>query len=353
MKRVICFIVNICFFVVSFAQEPLWIDAKNRNIKYPTTEYFVGFAQDVQQDGETIGKALERVKNIARVEAISTIQIKIKNTSYSDIKSDFVESEKGVIENVYNNYRSQIETSTDFEIPTLKIESWIENSTKKVMAFAYARKSEVIRLFKNQISVGLQKAESALINIEHLEQIGQKTKAKDATKDAILLLEDIEYRQKMLLAVDNCFENNQEEKLLEIKQNLYSKASDLQYGVNVYLQCTADCFSIQYPTLESELKGELSKINCSFINNKEIADYEITIKAIAREYNSVNVAGYTNYYVYVDANILVNEVKKSRTIYENTLSLKGGHTHNYQSAAYSTYKELSKEIAILLKQYIK
>ena len=104
MKRLICFFINICFLGVVVAQQPLWIDSKSRNIKYPTTEYFVGFAQDVQLEGETIGEALERVKNIARVEAISTIHIKIKNTSYNETKSVLVESKKGVTENIYNNY---------------------------------------------------------------------------------------------------------------------------------------------------------------------------------------------------------------------------------------------------------
>lgn len=48
-----------------------------------------------------------------------------------------------------------------------------------------------------------------------------------------------------------------------------------------------------------------------------------------------------NYFSYVDAEIAVEKVVTNQRIYEDMLTEKGGHTHNFTEAARDAYKKIT------------
>jgi hypothetical protein len=107
-----------------------------------------------------------------------------------------------------------------------------------------------------------------------------------------------------------------------------------------------------YTALQGEVKGQLSALGCSFVADPSQADYVITVQAKAREYNRADFGGNVAYFAYVDADISLTKTATGQRIYDDFLSIKGGHTHNYSQAARTAYKDLAKEIDKLIKQYI-
>lgn len=86
-------------------------------------------------------------------------------------------------------------------------------------------------------------------------------------------------------------------------------------------------FAKRFQTRRTKSKSEAS------------ADWAITIKASSRQYNTMDFGSSVNYFSYVDAEIAVEKVVTNQRIYEDMLTEKGGHTHNFTEAARDAYKK--------------
>lgn len=340
---------------VSAQMPPEWYDLSTRNMYYPAKEYFVGFSVDFRNTSMPIDVQTKKVADAARVELISTIRVKVESVTTDNLVSASMQSSQGWNEEIVQIFQTQTKTSVNMEVPGVKIETWYNASGNEVTAFAYVRRSNLVNHFDKQITVGLIKIESALQNVEQLEAFGQKTQARKKAEETVRLVTDVEYAQRMLLAVDNTANaaKVQASELATLKSRLVHKLAELQHGLAICITCTADCFGTPYSSLQGEIKGELSKLGCSFVDDPATADYVVAIQAQAREYNRAEFGGYATYFAYVDANISLTKTATAQLIYDDFLSVKGGHTHNYTQAARAAYKDLSKEIDKLLKQYIK
>ena len=83
--------------VAAFAQmPPTWSDYDMRQLEYPDSEYFTGYAEGAPMTGERQEVATQRLKDAARVEAVSTIRVHITNQSTNDMVSQQLRlTEKG------------------------------------------------------------------------------------------------------------------------------------------------------------------------------------------------------------------------------------------------------------------
>ena len=138
-----------------------------------------------------------------------------------------------------------------------------------------------------------------------------------------------------------------------LEQALTRKLSELQHGINIYVQCSADMFGVQYQQLSGDVKETLSSIGCNFCNDSYSADWIVVIRSAAEEYNHVNIGGNSAYFSYVHANVSITKTATGQKIYEGEISEKGSHTHNYNQAARDGYKRISKQISEILLKNIK
>lgn len=353
MKKLLLIIIS-ALSLTAMAQQPDWYDDNSRAFNYPTKQYFVGFAEGQKRGNESMEAAMSRMKNAARVEAVSTIRVHVKNTTNINAISRTLESMEGTFYQSIEDFSSRSETSVDMEIPGLQIDAWRNPQTGDIAAFAYVKKSTLIRQLEKKITVGLTKIETALDQIDQLIATGQKMQARGLAQKILPLFYEIDETQKLLAAVD---ENADEESLqLQETRNLQHRLTgiiaNLKNGINICLICNAYMFGTNYPTLKSEIQGELSKMGCNFVTATGNPDWTITITAKAREYNKHDVGGMSTYYVYVDANLIVEKMATRQRIYENSISEKGGHTHNYEQAARQAYKDISPMISRIIREQI-
>ena len=340
--------------LATFAQQPDWYDDNQRAFNYPIKQYFVGFAEGQKRSNERLEAAMSRIKNAARVEAVSTIRVHVQNTTNINGLSRTLESMKGTFYQSIEEFSSRTTTSVDMEIPGLQIDAWRNPQTGDIAAFAYVKKSTLIRQLEKKITVCLTKIETSLDQVDQLIATGQKLQARSAAEKALPLFAEVDEAQKLLVAVDA---DAAEETLMlnetrQLQQRLMAMVAQLKNALTIYLRADAKIFNSSYPALQAELQGHLSKLGCNFVTDPSTADWVIDISAQAREYNTTTMGNVSTYFVYVDANIAITKTATGQRVYENVFSEKGGHTHNYEQAARDAYKYLLPKLRNVLDEQI-
>ena len=303
---------------------------------------------------ESIEAATSRLKDAARVEALSTIRVHVQNTTVNQALSQTLRTMEGTFRQSAREFSSSTKTTVDIEIPGLQIEVWQNPQNGNIAAFAYVKKATLIRQLEKKITVGLTKIETSLDQIDQMVANGQKMQARDLAQKTLPQFYEVDESQKLLAAVDEDAdeESLQLQETRTLQNRLTGMVAQLKNGINIYLLCNAYMFGPSYATLKEEIQGALSPMGCTFVRSAEQADWAVQVTAKAREYNAFTTGNVTSYYVYVDATIIVEKTATGQRIYENQISEKGGHTHNYEQAARQAYKDISPKISKIIKEQI-
>lgn len=198
------------------------------------------------------------------------------------------------------------------------------------------------------------KMENSIVLAENFIEAGFKSKAKSGLEASLL---QFALTDEPLFWM-NIFGTSQQditewtERISTNEQTVKRLLAELKHATTIYLSCTTDVFGKPYPTLQNELKGILSADGCNFTANPADADWSITITCSAREYSVVNMGNSKSYFSYVDAHVVIDKVTTSQRIYEDGVSVKGGHTFGYSEAAKAGYKEISQKIGKIIKENI-
>ena len=342
--------------VSAFAQlPPAWTDYDMQKLEYPDSEYFTGYAEGAPTGNERPEIAIQRLKDAARVEALSTIRIHVKNNTTNNALSPTLRFSEGMFRQSIREFTSSTTTSVDMKIPGLQVEAWRDPQTGTIYAFAYVKKSTLIRQLEKQITVALTKVEMSLDQVDQLIATGQKLQARSAAEKALPLFAEVDEAQKLLVAVDA--EATEETLMLsetrQLQQRLMAMVAQLKNALTICIKADAKIFNTAYPALQEELKGALSPLGCNFVTDSSTADWLIDISAQAREYNTVTMGDVNTYFAYVDATISITKTATGQRVYENMFTEKGGHTHNYQQAAREAYKYLTPKIRKIVEEQVK
>ncbi|MBP5477140.1 MAG: hypothetical protein J6Y00_05585 [Paludibacteraceae bacterium] len=334
---------------------PVWYNASSRASTYPSDVYITGFAMQKVGSGESVESAIASVTEKARVNAVSTIQVRVKNET-EDRMEQLQYKMEGTAKNAMQRYlQSVTRSSVDMEVTGLKIETCYDAANGRVAGFAFVKKAELIRQTDRKLTQVLSKIENGLDEMEELSRTAQKMQARKRGEKLAQLFVQADELQRLLIAVDPFADDEslQTEQLVSLQKRYLQAMSSLQNGIYVCLKCTATLpDGRRYTALKGEITGALSPLGCSFTDNEGEADWLITVDAESREYNAHTAGEYTSYFVYIDADVSVTKVKTGQTVYEDRLTEKGSHTHNYEQAARDGYKNISPKISAIIKQQI-
>lgn len=337
--------------LTALAQQPDWVNPVMREELYPAGDYYTGFASATISKGEDKETVYERVRQNARVEAVASIQVSVEQTIERYIQN--VQVNKDV--STKDIMTSKAATRTGIkDIPGLKVELW-ENAKKgEVYAFAWVKTANLYRQLMRRIVANNAKAEVELESIETMVNRGEKAQAKNNLPKIQALIDDIENDQRIMLSIDADVtdEDLAVEETNTLKKRYQALTSDLKNGINIFLSCHAYIFGQNYNALKGEIQGKLSEMGCTFVSNAEQSDWAIYVTAQAREYNKNDYGSVSSYFAYVDAKIIIEKTTTGQRIYEDAISEKGGHTHNFEQAARAAYKDLSPKISKIIKDQI-
>ena len=303
-------------------------------VKYTSDGYF----HDIESDASKQTALNLAQSNLAR-------QIQILVNEVCKMEKQAVNGHSNIL------YRSSQTISTDVNMNLVETKTHYNPTQKKYYILAYIDKAASTAFYEKELKMLISKVDNAITIADNYVSTGFKQKAKTELQKALQLLDDggksffwlnvfgfDEYRIQNYLTQGNDREKN-------IKQKL----ADLEYSTTYCVVCDADLFDKRYVKLGNEVKGNLSDSGCSFVDTPAEADVVIRINASARKYNEFQGV----YITYIDAVVTIDKAATKQRIFEDEVQVKGAHTLNYDEAARDGYKQISKEIAKLLKEHIK
>ena len=350
MKKLIIILLS-ALSLAAGAQVPDWVNPVAREELYPAGAYYSGFASATVSKGEDREKVYERVRQNARVEAVASIQVSVEQTVERYMQN--VQANGDVL--TTDIMTSQAATRTSIkDIPGLKVELWENPKSGEVCAFAWVKAANLSRQLMRRIAANNAKAEVEMEAIGAMVERGDKMQAKNSLPKVQSMLEDIENDQRVMLSIDP--EVNDDDLAIgetnKLKKRCQTLSANLKNGINIYLICDAYLFGQSYTALKGEIQGALSPMGCTFVRTDTGADWVITITATAREYNKNDFGNVSSYFAYVDAKISIDKGSTGQRVYEDAISEKGGHTHNYEQAARQAYQDLSSKLSAIIQEQI-
>lgn len=355
--RTTILILSVWCSILAFGQStaPLWCDDNWRAATYPRTSYVCGFVMGEVQAGESVEQTLQRIKEKAQAEAVQNITTSVEYTSSSIVQSDQHSGTMGFSEMT----RELFSTSTTIhsslkDIPNLSVESWHNPKTNEVFAFAWVKKTDLVRTLKKQIITHVTRAEMAIEEAEGLLAEGEKNAARKSIVKAIEHLQQVQEQQKVVQSVDS---NTEMEDIAfaesnALKQRATALYQQLKNGVAVYIGGEVTIFDKSYPIFIQKIKQEISPMGCTFTTNETEADWVVRLQGTTREYNTLQTGAYTAYFVMAEVALQIVKGNTQSTIYEGSFSEKGSHTLNREEAAYAAYAEVYQQVAAKVKEII-
>lgn len=342
MKKELLFSLLICFSFGAFAQSypPEWV-------KYTTG----GYLADIQSDRNTRNVSDTDFKNyllnLARTNLAKQVRMHIEETA--EMKKSAVDGRTSIV------YSSETRFSTDLDMQLVETKTQSDSQTGEYHAIAYIDKEAARNYYRNALMMASNKIDNSVELARSFVAAGFKTKARQELENTHGFFAPVDEALFWMnvFGTPQADLNKWQERFGQQEQTVKRMLSDLKYGTRICLSCQADLFGISYPTLQNELKGLLSSDSCSFTDDRESADWVITVNCYSREYTHVVVGAADTWFAYVDAVVAIDKAATSQRIVEDEFSVKGGHTHNYREAARSAYKEVKDRIAEVLKRNIK
>lgn len=183
--------------------EPEWASLAYRTIRYPSSDYFTGYAT-YHRHLESKAEALRKAEEAARVEAAATIRVKIANeTNYISAESSL--SRLNNLSSLYSldeQFSSKTTSSVELDLTGMQVVSAMDGST--AYAFAYIAKEDLRRQLKRSIEASLTTAEADVEHIDALIHNSQTAVAKKSLKALMLRGRQIRQDQQLLIAIDTC-----------------------------------------------------------------------------------------------------------------------------------------------------
>lgn len=338
MKRIGAILLLLLTFLRVNAQEcpPEWV-------KYTYGGYFY----DIQSDNNNRELSETDFKNyllnIARTSLAKQIQVSVQDVAKLNKVS--VDGRTAI------NYTSSTTFSTNVDMKLVETKTLYNPASRVGYAIAYIDRDAARNYYKNELTLVYNKVNNSVVLADNFVSAGFKSRAQTELEASLKHLDSVDeslFWMNIFGALQSELSDWQQ-RFNAAEQNIKRKLTELKHGTVIYLSCIADIFGRPYSTLQNELKGILATDGCSFTDNPSDADWAITITCSVREYSNEKIGNSNTYFSYVNAQIVIDKVITSQRIYEDEISVKGGHTFGYPEAAKAGYKGIKQQIGEIIK----
>lgn len=341
MKRIVVILSLLLTFLHVDAQEypPEWV-------KYMYGEYLYDLQSDNNYQNLSEIDFKNYLLNIARTNLAKQIQIKVQDVA--QLKKESIDSHTEI------NYTSSTLFSTDVSMKLVETKTLYNPTSRKGYAIAYIDRDAARNYYKNELTLIYNNVNNSLVLADNFVSAGFKSKAQAELEASLKYFESLDkpFFWMNIFGASQSELSEWQQRFSATEQNIKRKLADLKHGTVIYLSCNADIFGELYPTFQEELKGMLSVEGCSFTSNPENADWIITVRCKAIESSNIKIGNSNAYFSYVDAHIIIDKAITSQRIYEDNISIKGGHTLGYYDAAMDGYKSVKQRLGTKITDII-
>ncbi len=342
MKKIFVFLGFIFLGLSSGAQQcpPEWLC-------YDTDEYLSDFQSAYNNKGMTEASFKDYLLGVARTNLAKQVRMRVK---------DVAELEKQSLNGrTQTEYHSSTVFSTDINLTLVETKTRYDPMTKEGLAIAYINKKSALRYYQNEVYVAFGKVESALSLSDAYVEAGFIDRAKNELQKADQFLDKVDepFFWFNIFGLDEYELNSLLGRSSELKNIVKSRIAELQYALRINLNGSVDLFGTSDHIILNDIKGRLSSDGCSFTDDPSDSDWQITIQAAAREYNCVQLGAQCQWYAFIDASIVIIKMATMQRIYENEISVKGGHFKGYKEAADAAGKKVAQELYTIIDNIVR
>ncbi|MDR3351128.1 MAG: hypothetical protein LBN98_05765 [Prevotellaceae bacterium] len=322
---------------------PTWLDADVRAITYPQAEYYTGYSVVAVTANVTREKAIERAKRAAVGEVSEKVRVLVSSEKHS---MDISISGSNMEEQLRSQFQSAINTVSQTEIVGCKVDTYYDGKNREIHVFAYVSRAELAAYYQNQISLYLNKVESALITASELAQKGVKIKARKQCEEVARHFATVAYAQDLLTAIDaqSGDATLQQQRSESLRNTLVQTLTDLENSIYVYVECSETVNGQTVVHMADRLPGLLTEqgCGCNFTGLQEEADYVVKVNAhLARCTDAPNNVTFC----YAAATASVYNAHTQKTLMPKIPETKGGWTNrNRAKATEEAFDELAGKI---------
>lgn len=310
-----------------------------------------------QQWNETIEDAVARLKNEARSEVASAINIIIEKHTKSEISSLLHLNGGSLNETASEFFQSSTQVHSQIELSDLGSDIWQDPHTKELFAFSWLSRGTLIRQTEGRISTTIGKINRLLDQADILLQHGYKIKMRNTLSEVGSLFSQAEQLYNILTSITNKnnlkIETETSQLFLRFDKAIYNVSSI----VSLFIKCDAIMEGKPFYQMQQSLKGYLSDqlSNCKLTDESSQADIVVRVSAETRDYHTEKFYNANVYTTITEASIIIEKqiLDKTECVYNTTLSGKGVHTINYEEAARAAYNNLTEKTAKLVTEVIK
>jgi len=320
--------------IVLQAQEltPMWVQDGWRSSRYPSAEWYTGFARDKVKGSPNQAK-FKDIEKTAQNSLSESIVVNIRGASAVENSSN----QKNNSEAISRSYKQAIISESNAVLAKMETYSYFDKENGYLYGFAAVKKKDLAEFYSTKINGLFSFAESEFILANQLAETGKKKSAWNkikAIEDSLLM---VAYWENLLQAVASGV--NVHSRSAEILQKTNAAKIALENGTGIYLNVSGSEY------VRDELPAVLQEkgCNCSIAETEAEADYAITVKAILSRCNKA-----ANEQVYCWANATVS-VFNSKTKKKSSIKIpeaKGGWTDgDTEKATEESFKSLTENLA--------
>ena len=336
-------LVLLCFATVAKAQK----ECPEEWQAYTTDKYFSSLQPAENEDFKPEADFLNNLETQAVNRLAKSVKVAVHNLMSNQV---YNVDEDGVV-----NYFERFRKNADVGMSFIEKKQYYNNYTHHGCVIAYIEKSKASAYYCNEIRLSQEKLRLAIANADKFIAANRTDSARFELEAAVPELSK-DANALFLLKVFNCAQDSIDilrEKHNSMQQEVKEKFQAIGPKQRVAIDCNADLFGTSYWALSEGVKDWLATRGIGFTNDKSKADWVLTIKSSARKYNTMSNGTQTTYYSYVDAEVSLNKVADSKSVYSQKHSIKGAFTKNYEEAAKVGYNELLVRVLNALEENLK
>ncbi len=341
MKNFAFFLMTMLTFLSVYAQEcpPEWV-------RYTYGGYFYDIQSDNNNRHLSEADFKNYLLNIARASLAKQIKMSVHDSA--EMNKTAMDGRTSI------SYSSNTKFSTDLDMKIVETKSLYSPSTGKGYAIAYIDRDAAKKYYTNELTLVKNKIANSIELANSYIEAGFKKKAELELDKSLSLFNSADETLFWLniFGAGNHEINEWQRNFNLAEQDVKRRLAELKHATVICLSCNADLFGKPYPALQNEVKGLLATDGCSFVNLPNKADWSIKITCTAEQHNVVKVGNVNSYIAYVNAHIVIEKAASSQRVYEDEVSVKGGHNLGYEQAAKKACNEIKVKLGNTIKEII-
>jgi len=331
--------------VLGQVEQPVWMGASTREATFPLNTFFTGLTQGDAHVGENINDAKQRLSKDAQGLLVESIRMRVESNTLSQTTSTQINQ----TEHLTAEFTANVQTTAEAEIVGVRTETFLDQRTGRIHAFAYVNRFELTGFYTANLSMNLTQIEGLLNIAQNLETDGEKAKARQQLEAASPLLVSVRYAQNLLVAIDqnSSPESLQLPKTEQLLKMLIQVQARLAQAVYVYVKSEETNFLQSTEVIANQLKSILATMGCSFVDDSARADFRLKISAKTRRHGVQH--GLT--VCYADVAVSLFDVRRNRTVFQDEFSQKGVHA-SAEAAGRKALEGAAPQIASRISAWI-